>query len=43
LLSGGVFISTRALVGIIFGLGAMALIALLIVRLTARKKGGLDV
>jgi hypothetical protein len=38
LLSGGVFISTRALVGIIFGLAALALIALLIVRLTARKK-----
>jgi hypothetical protein len=38
LLSGGVFISTRALVGIIFGLAALALLALLIIRLTARRK-----
>jgi hypothetical protein len=38
LLSGGIFISTRALIGIIFGLLAIGLIVFLIVRLTARKK-----
>jgi hypothetical protein len=38
LFSGGVYISTRALIGIVFGIIALALIALLIVRLTSHKK-----
>ncbi|MDR0347584.1 MAG: terpene cyclase/mutase family protein, partial [Coriobacteriales bacterium] len=41
--SSGIFVFARALVGIIFGLAAVALIVLLIVRFTARKKGDISV
>jgi hypothetical protein len=43
LISGGVFISARALIGIVFALLTFALLTLLIVRLTARKKDVLNV